>query len=479
MSATAPPKLPRGAALRVTEEIAVGTVLDGKYRLESVLGRGGMAVVFAATHVTLGHAVAIKVMKHEAGGSSTQAERIVREARAAAGLTSENTTRVLDIGSLDSGEPYIVMERLVGVDLAHLLLERGPLPVKDVASFLVQACEAVAEAHSKDLVHRDLKPSNLFLTTRRDGSPLVKLMDFGISKVVSEAPEESLTATRDSLGTPHYMSPEQLMTSREVDTRTDVWAFGVILYRLLTGEHPFVGETTPAVHIAVASSPAPRLRDKRPDAPQPIEQLVFDCLVKSRAKRLQSVQAFAKVLLAFADEDTARRYAHLAEPPPATRSAHRTPDEVDVELDVGSLAAADTETHSAWGTGRSKASGPERRSKKALGIVSLAVVATAVIGSMRWVGRTSASETAVSATESAVSAVGASPVATANLASKDPPQPSSDGPSAGVSAQSSSSHPVASSPAAPSVPIRRRPKPSSTTPATPPPPKLDPYGQRR
>jgi hypothetical protein len=372
------------------------------------------------------------------------------------------------------------MEQLVGLDLAQLLQERGQLTVRDAASYLVQACDAVAEAHAREIVHRDLKPSNLFLTTRREGTPLVKLMDFGISKLVSEQPEASLTATHDSLGTPHYMSPEQLMTSREVDTRTDVWALGVILYRLLTGEHPFVGETTPAVHVAVASEPAPKLGRMRPDAPREIEQLIVDCLVKSRTERLQTVQAFATVLLPFADEDTQRRYAHLAGPLRAPAGTGVTPVAGATRVDVAStveraaLSSADPETRAAWGTGRSRQSGRTRRGALVLGLGTVAVGAVGfmvALGSLRPTGSASlAAPSAVPGARDSAPAAGA--------ATEDPPSP--------PSARSLAGAPSASVPPAPSSTAVRggfapRPRPRSSTPAAPTPtsPKLDPYGQRR
>jgi eukaryotic-like serine/threonine-protein kinase len=477
MSATAPPKLPRGAPLRAGRTVDVGAVLDGKYRIDSILGRGGMAIVVGATHETLGHRVAIKLLLPDAGSSPAHAQRILREARAAAGLTSENATRVLDIGALDSGEPYIVMELLTGMDFGRLLQERGPLPLRDVARYLVQACEAVAEAHAKGIVHRDLKPSNLFLTTRPDGSPLVKLMDFGISKLVSEGPDESLTRTQDSLGTPHYMSPEQLLTSRGVDARTDVWALGVILYRLLTGEYPFTGETTPAVHIAVASADAPKLRAKRPDAPVEIEELVAQCLVKSRTARLQTVNAFAAALLPFADDETRKRYAHVAEV---------KEESFDVPIDTGAsaalgaplpLAAADAETRSAWGTDGSGSAARARVRRGAIALGAFALV-LAALGSIQLARRVSAGPVAAPLVSAATAAPQepAPPRTEDMLPTASPPSPSVASASAPADPSSLS---VASAIASPP---RRRPKSpaASVTPAPadssrPP----DPYGQRR
>jgi serine/threonine-protein kinase len=268
--------------------------------------------------------VAVKLLRPETPLSPELALRTFREARAAASITSEHVTRVLDVGQLDSGEAYLVMELLEGADLGQLLEANGPLPVRDVATYLLQACEAIAEAHAHGIVHRDLKPSNLFLAKRPDGSPLVKLLDFGISKMLEETTDQTLTGTYDTLGTPHYMSPEQLLSTRNVDTRADVWALGVIAYRLLTGERPFEGETTPSVHIAIASQDPAPIRKARPDLPAALEDLVARCLIKSRLERLQTVGEFAAALLPFADADTQRRYAHVAAGAPPPRMPRRS-----------------------------------------------------------------------------------------------------------------------------------------------------------
>jgi eukaryotic-like serine/threonine-protein kinase len=466
MSATAPPKLPRDAALRVAQTVGVGSVLDGKYKVESVLGRGGMAIVVGARHETLGHRVAIKLLLPEIGASPAHAERVLREAKAAAGLTSENAVRVVDIGELDSGEPYIVMERLEGQDFAQLLKERRKLSVGEAASYLIQACEAIGEAHAKGIVHRDLKPSNLFLTKRPDGSALVKLMDFGISKVVSEEGEASLTRTQDSLGTPHYMSPEQLLTARDVDARTDVWALGVILYRLLTGEHPFNGETTPALHVAIASAPAPKLRAKREDAPAELEALVLRCLVKDRNKRLGSVAEFAAALSPFADEDTRRRYAHVGAVAIEPSVASLDPSHAD----AASSVPAEGVTRATWSHDRGGRSGRTRRGLifVALGAVAAISIASAVAFKSKFAG----SATSADAT--------AAPPPTSSEAAHpaDPPRPSAAATTTASAAASAGNVAVAPAPSSvPETAAHRRWKPAA--PAATAASKADPYGQRR
>ena len=206
-----------------------GDVLAGKYRVDRVLGVGGMGVVVAATHLQLEERVALKFMLPEAYGDPDLAARFTREARAAVKLKSEHVARVLDVGTLDTGAPYIVMEYLDGTDLADELHKKGPLPVHEAAEYVLQACDALAEAHALGIVHRDLKPANLFLTRRGDGSPLVKLLDFGISKTSAfNDAGVAMTKTAAMMGSALYMSPEQMTSPKDVDARADVWALGTI-----------------------------------------------------------------------------------------------------------------------------------------------------------------------------------------------------------------------------------------------------------
>jgi serine/threonine protein kinase len=281
-----------------------GTILAGKYQVEELLGQGGMGVVVSAVHVSLRQRVAIKFLLPGGQPIPDAAARFLREAQAAVAIQSEHVTRVLDVGTLEDGSPYMVMEHLSGTDLWSLLKARGPLPFAEVVELVLQAGEALAEAHVLGIVHRDLKPTNLFLTRRSDGSALMKVLDFGLSKVLApelgEGLEESMTRTNIVVGSPHYMSPEQIRSLKHVDARTDIWALGVILYHLVSGRRPFGGDSLPAVCMSIAVDTPPPLPSLVPDVPPAFDQLVSRCLEKNPAQRVQSVAELAQGLAPFA-----------------------------------------------------------------------------------------------------------------------------------------------------------------------------------
>ncbi|MCC6897504.1 MAG: serine/threonine protein kinase [Polyangiaceae bacterium] len=282
-----------------------GELVAGKYLVESVLGRGGMGVVVSAVHQLFGERVAIKFLLPEAA-HGVGLERFLREAKVAFQLKSQHVVRVLDVAQLESGAPYIVMEHLAGEDLAALVAREGPLAVERAVDYVLQACEAIGEAHAKGIVHRDLKPSNLFLTAGSE--PMVKVLDFGISKLTSrEETDHALTASRAIMGSPLYMSPEQLMSARSVDHRTDIWSLGVILYELLTARTPFVAETFAALSIAIVTQPPAPMRAARSDLPFDLEALVLRCLAKGVGERPESVSALAELLSVFGGATSAKR----------------------------------------------------------------------------------------------------------------------------------------------------------------------------
>jgi serine/threonine protein kinase len=281
-----------------------GDVLAGKYRVDRVLGVGGMGVVVAATHLQLDQKVALKFMLPEALRLPALVERFAREARAAVRLRSEHVARVLDVGTLETGSPYMVMEYLEGNDLGSLVETRGPLPIETAVDCVLQACDAVAEAHSLGIVHRDLKPRNLFLTHRNDGRALIKVLDFGIAKQTGMGADLSLTGTAEVIGSPNYMSPEQLKSSKAVDERSDIWALGVILYELLSGALPFAAESvTHLIAMVLSESPRP-IREIRADVPDELGRVIRRCLEKEPAARFASVAALAAALERFAPADS-------------------------------------------------------------------------------------------------------------------------------------------------------------------------------
>ncbi len=291
-----------------TSVVQPGDVLLGKYRVERVLGQGGMGVVVAATHMALGGLVAVKVMLPEMLAHPEAVGRFLREARAAGRLRGEHVARVQDVGTLENGVPYMVLEYLEGHDLDRELTTRGVLGVGEAAAYVAQVCEALIEAHEEGIVHRDLKPANLFLTRRPNGSVCVKVLDFGISKDAAggDKVQQKLTQTGTIMGSPHYMSPEQLVDSKNVDARGDVWALGIILYELVTATVPFNAETMPEIVAKVLSLPPLPPSQLRPGLPPGFDALVARATEKDRDKRFQSVREFLEALKPFVRENEVR-----------------------------------------------------------------------------------------------------------------------------------------------------------------------------
>jgi len=284
-------------------------VIADKYRVERVIAEGGMGAVIAARHADLGELRAIKIVLSAACRDRRVVKRFMQEARATVRLKSEHAVQIHDVGSLPSGEPYMVMEYLEGEDLARVLKNGGPLPVAQAADFVLQALEAVAEAHVAGIVHRDLKPANLFLTESADGLPSVKVLDFGISKLtgtLAVTADFEVTTSEVFLGSPHYMPPEQMRKAHSIDERADIWAVGVVLYRLLTGKLPFSGRAVADICAEVINgSPRPPTELRR-DIPAGLEAVILRCLEKDREQRYPNVADLATALVPFGTEGSAQ-----------------------------------------------------------------------------------------------------------------------------------------------------------------------------
>jgi serine/threonine-protein kinase len=477
-----------GAGARASAEAKfeprAGSIVDDKFVVDRVLGEGGMGVVVAATHLGLEQHVAIKFLAQEAMRNKEAVERFQREAKVAAKVKSEHIARVHDVGTVEGGVPYIVMEYLEGRDLGDVIDEDGKLPIAEACEIILQACEALAEVHAAGIVHRDLKPSNLFVTHRSDGSPCVKLLDFGISKFTIHPDDTSvdpaLTATATIMGSPSYMSPEQLKSTKEVDARTDVWSLGAVLYEALTGRPAFKAETVPQVCAMIASDDPPPPSSLRSSVPEDLERAILACLDKKPDRR-STLAELARVLVQHAPErarvslerieavagpgpQRSRASIHKADstPPPRrsrpeSRADAREAREPSESSQLPVLAAAGAErarTQASWGEDRR----PRRGGSGPL--IVLLVVAAGVFAFGVYSGTIKVSALrgqVASATSAVASAVGSAlPVATApgshhgDVVPAKPPAPV---------ASASSSAAAEPPPAAPSSP------PSAATPS--------------
>lgn len=304
------PRLPEAETLTGTRHpdcgvpaVRPGDMIAGRYEVEGIAGEGGMAVVYSARHLHLQERFAIKVLRPLYAAGRATVSRFMQEARAAAQLRSEHVCRVFDVGLLPDGAPYIVMELLEGASLGEVIARNEPLSVEEIVEYTIQACEALTEAHACGVVHRDIKPENLFLTRKSDGWRAVKLLDFGISKIVDrDALDTSIRRHRDTgnmLGTPHYMAPEQVRSSRDVDSRSDLWSLGVVLYELLGGRLPFDGTTVPEISAAIIETEPTSLAAIRPDLPEQVVEAVHWCLSKQPELRVSSACELAVELMRF------------------------------------------------------------------------------------------------------------------------------------------------------------------------------------
>ena len=336
-----------------------GDVLVNKYRLERLIGTGGMGVVYAATHLELDRRVAIKLLRPESYGSETVVARILVEARATARLQNPHVAKLLDVGRLESNVPFLVMELLDGSNLHDVLASDGPRAVGQAVKYVLETCEALAEAHRAGIVHRDLKPANLYLTHDTYGEPCIKVLDFGISKILdaSDAKDIGLTDSRALVGSPVYMSPEQMRSARDVDHRTDIWSLGAVLFELLTARPVWTGESLSELCAQVTRDPCPTLDSACPGIAPELSAVVARCLQKDPADRYQDVADLAlalKPLVLPADQATLARVLRLAgrvnqDAFQTTHESTRTPSS---ELGVARTLEGSVVTASSPGTRR-------------------------------------------------------------------------------------------------------------------------------
>lgn len=291
----------------------LGSVIDGKYRVERVLGRGGMALVVAAQPLDGRAPLALKLLMPEALVIPDAKTRFFREANTLAMLENEHVVRVYDVGRQeDSGLPYMTMELLEGKNLAELLEERGPLPIQDACAYAVQACEALVEAHRQGIVHRDIKPANLFLAEGAGGSS-IKVIDFGIAKELDSS--ERQTSTRMVMGSVAHMPPEQLKAAKYAEPRSDIWAIGSTLFELLTGQRPFQAPSLPQLIVTIHCDPPRSVAALRPEIPPGLVRVLLRCLEKKPEQRYPSVADLAAALRPFVTGE-----APPPEPPATTPS---------------------------------------------------------------------------------------------------------------------------------------------------------------
>ena len=341
------------AATTAAFSFSPGRLLDGKYRLVRVIGEGGLGVVLEAVHEQLEQRVAVKYLKARSCAHPVVRERFLREARLSARLQGEHVARVYDVGTSPEGLPYMVMEFLEGEDLGAVLA-RGPLPITTAVDAVLQACVGLAEMHALGIVHRDLKPENLFVASRAVAAPIIKVLDFGVSKNTGKVPgaknEARLTGTTERFGTPQYMSPEQLRASADVDARSDIWSLGVVLHELLTGATPFNAESIPELCAAVLLHDYEGL-ETRPDVSPTLEAIVFRCLAKTRDQRYRNVAELAIELAPFGGSGATEMAERAARAIKSGGESIRVPRALPPppRIDVPPFALVTTTTVGGWG----------------------------------------------------------------------------------------------------------------------------------
>jgi serine/threonine protein kinase len=368
-----------GGTSELCDLVAIGSVLAGKYRIERIVGTGGMGVVALARHLRLEGPVAVKFMLPRRGDSERTPARFLKEARTASRITSPHVARVFDVDLRDDGVPFIVMEYLEGETLASALRKSGPLAVEEMVDDVLAVCEALTEAHSLGIVHRDLKPANLFRARASGRSAhVLKVLDFGISKTFEESDQAVSTTGGAFIGSPPYMSPEQLTFPAEVDARTDIWSLGVVLYECLTGRSPFLTPSIAATCSRILHErPAPP-STLRPDLPAGLDACVLKCLEKTVEARFSTIRELARALAPFGGPAAARSLASIASLPEPIAPRPTAETITDKELAPTATEGTRDPTSSLEGVMRTRTERPGLRLGAALAGV-LAVGAGALI----------------------------------------------------------------------------------------------------
>jgi serine/threonine protein kinase len=388
---------------------AEGEEFAGKYRIGALIGSGAMGRVYAAHHLLLDQKVAIKFLVPHAKGNSEAAARFVREAQAAARIKSAHVVRVLDV-AVEGGVPYIVMEYLQGLDLGEWLRRNGPLPVEQAIDFVLQACDAIHEAHRLDMIHRDIKPPNLFAVEQTGAAPLIKVLDFGISKTLGLVPSTLppdgwqpvgvVTEDRQTIGSPIYMSPEQMESARDVDVRTDIWALGVTLFEFVSGRLPFEfeGSSLLQVYSSIVTRGPLRLREVAPDAPAGLEAVIARCLQKAPQLRYHSVRELAAALVEFGSV-RAPAYAERMARETTPSELVATPYSVNVPPSPRlPLAEGIDRTLASPGSGRQRLPLKPRRAPASVALLAVAVLIAGlgILGVSRGPDRSGSAQSATS-----------------------------------------------------------------------------------
>ncbi len=287
-----------GGALEAIEQDAfIGQTLDGKYYIEAKIGEGGMGAVYRARHLLMDTQLAVKVLHPSLVSDAISVARFQREAQAMARIRHSNAIAVSDFGVTEDQVNYIVMELFEGESLRKVLEREKKLPYATAIAIARQVCGALEAAHRSGVIHRDIKPENIFLSPQPDGSYFVKVIDFGIAKIVTDTSKGGPPLTRQGMiiGSPHYLSPEQC-TGQELDARSDIYSLGIVLFEMLTGQVPFTAVTPVAVALLHANEPPPSLRKLNPEIPKALDDLVMRALAKSKADRPASAHEFAEEL---------------------------------------------------------------------------------------------------------------------------------------------------------------------------------------